>query len=89
MGITDAVITEVAPYRYRFADKNGIVENEICPIHVGYSDAQPVPDPSEADDWKWVDWSEFLRDTGKNGGLYSPWCIEEARIIDTLGIIRK
>ena len=77
-------IREVAPYRYRFADANGIVENEICPILVARADVGPVPDTSEVEDWKWIAWEEFMEDIQKNPDVYSPWCKEEALLIAPL-----
>lgn len=76
-------IKEVAPYRYRFADKNGIVENEICPIFVGHFDGDPISNPLEIDDWKWMNWQEFLNDLEINNE-YSPWCKEEAIILQKI-----
>lgn len=87
LGITGVSVKEVAPYRYRFADKNGIVENEICPIVVGHYDGDPNPHPSEVDEWKWVDWKLFLQEVRTNASVYSPWCIEESAIIETLNIV--
>lgn len=87
LGIRDVEVKEVSPYRYRFADKNGIVENEICPILVGYFDGDPVPKLGEVDEWKWVDWKMFLEDIKTNSKLYSPWCIEEANIITSLLVV--
>lgn len=88
----EALIREVAPYRYRFADRNGIVENEICPILVGYlkpfiTDTLPPgdyvisPDPNEVDDWRWMRWEEFLEEIKKNPEMYSPWSREESLIV--------
>lgn len=74
----------VAPYRYRFADKNGIVENEICPILVAYSDADPHPDQKEIEGWRWIRWEDFLMDLKKNPAVYSPWSREEAALIAPL-----
>lgn len=84
LGITGVPLREAAPYRYRFADKNGIVENEICPILVGFTDNDPTPNPLEAEEWKWVAWDEFLADIKNNPGPYSPWSREEAEIISPL-----
>lgn len=72
----------VAPYRYRFADASGIVENEICPILVGYSDTDPTPDPKEVDEWKWVKWEEFLEEIKNNPTIYSPWSREESVLLN-------
>lgn len=82
LGIEGVEVKEVAPYRYRFADKNGIVENEVCPILVGYFDGNPMPNPLEIDDWKWMDWKEFLSELDNDTkNIYSPWCKEEAVIL--------
>jgi len=88
MGITGVDIKEVSPYRYRFVDKNGIVENEICPILVGVCDIDPKPNGDEVDDWKWMDWKKFLEEIKTNPDLYSPWSREEAKILSDLKIIQ-
>jgi len=72
---------EVAPYRYRFADANGIVENEICPILVGFFEGDPKVDPTEVAGWQWISWGQFLRNINEDSPVYSPWSIEEAKII--------
>ena len=81
LGITGVEVKEVSPYRYRVADKNGIVENEICPIFVAFSDVDPKVNPYEVDDWKWMDWEKFLLEIKKNSEIYSPWSREEAVIL--------
>lgn len=72
--VTD--VKEVAPYRYRFADANGIVENEICPILVSHAD-------NEIEEWKWMPWQEFLIEIKNNPQKYSPWSVEEATILES------
>ena len=86
LGIDGVKIQEMAPYRYRFADRNGVVENEICPILVGYHDGDPKPNLLETDAWKWMVWDEFLVDTKKYPEVYSPWCVEEGVILSSLSI---
>ncbi|MBI5620620.1 isopentenyl-diphosphate Delta-isomerase [Candidatus Gottesmanbacteria bacterium] len=80
----ETLIGEIAPYRYRFSDKNGIVENEICPILVAYSDTDPKPDQKEIEGWRWMRWEEFFKEISKNPDSYSPWCREEAALIAPL-----
>jgi isopentenyl-diphosphate delta-isomerase len=89
LGIAAYGIQEVAPYRYRFADKNGIVENEICPILITYSNAYPRPNPVEISAWRWVPWRIFLLELNNNSAAYSPWCIEEAKLIDQKDVLRQ
>jgi isopentenyl-diphosphate delta-isomerase len=74
-------IKEVAPYRYTFTDKNGIIENEICPILVAYSDCEPRPNPQEVSDWQWLGWEKFLKKIEQGNNPYSPWCQEEAKVL--------
>ncbi len=81
LGIIADDIKVVAAYRYKFADIHGIVENEICPVLVGHTEQDPKPDPREVDGWKWMGWQEFLTETQNISGKYSPWCIEEAAIL--------
>lgn len=82
LGITVSQLYKIAPYRYRFADIHGIIENEICPIYVGQTDEVPTPNKDEIESWKWIDWNEFLTIIRKTPGTYSPWSEEEAEIVD-------
>jgi isopentenyl-diphosphate delta-isomerase len=84
LGIVAGDIEVVAPYRYRFADIHGIVENEICPILVGHADEDPKPNPREVIEWKWMPWKTFLSEIKINPDIFSPWCIEEAAILSKL-----
>jgi isopentenyl-diphosphate Delta-isomerase len=81
LGIIADDIKVVAPYRYRFADINGMMENEICPILIGHADMNPKTDPHEVGGWKWMGWREFLVEIQNIPEKYSPWCIEEAAIL--------
>ncbi len=79
--IVATCIKEVAPYRYKFTDVSGIVENEICPIFIGLANEDPKPNKSEVVAWKWIDWNEFLKTIKEHPGTYSPWSEEEAIIL--------
>ncbi len=80
LGMTATHLEEVAPYRYTFV-RNGIMENEICPILVGFTDEESKANPAEVEATRWVAWSEFLKEIGVHPGTYSEWCEEEARIL--------
>jgi len=81
LGIVSGDIKVVSPYRYRFADIHGVVENEICPILVGHIHEDPVINTNEVADWKWIPWHVFLTEIQNIPDKYSPWCIEEAAIL--------
>jgi len=74
-------IEEVSPYRYKFS-REGIMENEICPIQLGFTKDEPKINPDEVEAIRWVDWNEFLNETKNNHGKYSPWCEEQVEILD-------
>lgn len=74
-------IEEVAPYRYCFV-KNGIMENEVCPILVATVQDQPKINPDEVEAVRWTEWKEFLNEITRDPMRYSEWCIEQARILE-------
>lgn len=79
-------IFEVLPdYRYR-AEHLGVVENEICPVYVCWSEQTPVLDPAEVEACRYTNWSDFiaaLRDpTDTDFDGFSPWCREESLLLD-------
>ncbi len=80
LGMSATHIEEVAPYRYTFM-RDGMMENEICPILVGFTKEEPKPNPEEVEAVRWVLWPEFLQEIEARTGLYSEWCEEEARIL--------
>lgn len=82
LGLDITNVKVVAPYRYRFADNNGIVENEICPILIGYTDHNPTPNAQEIANWRWIKWEDFLKEIEINPNPYSPWSREEAQRIN-------
>jgi isopentenyl-diphosphate delta-isomerase len=68
-------------FRYR-AEKDGIVENEICPVFVGFTDKLPRPNPAEVAETRWVGWDEFLAMARDPESGISPWAIEEAELLN-------
>lgn len=65
-------------FRYR-AEKEGIVENEICPVLFGFTDAKPKRNPEEVESIRWIDWKEFLRMLDDPEMNISPWAVQEVR----------
>lgn len=82
------VLEEVAPYRYCFT-RDGMMENEICPILVALVEAEPVPNPDEVHQVRWVAWDSFLEEVGRNAAGFSEWCVEEARILQRTPRLRE
>ncbi|MEW6989068.1 isopentenyl-diphosphate Delta-isomerase [Colwelliaceae bacterium 6441] len=84
LGIQIEDVVEVAPYRYCYSF-NGIMENEICPILVaryrGNSDIREKVNIEEVNSFRWIDWAHWLDEVSNNGDAYSPWAIDETKIL--------
>src|SRR5262245_13651191 len=55
LGMKALHIEEVMSYRYRFV-RDGLMENEICPILAGVTADEPKPNKEEVDATRWVKW---------------------------------
>lgn len=66
-------------YRYRY-EHDGVVENEFCPVLVGFGNFKPTPNPSEVRSTRFVGWTDFLKEISKPN-QYSEWCQEEATLL--------
>lgn len=88
LGLRPTLLEEVAPYRYCFT-RNGVMENEICPILVGLVDAEPVINPDEVEQVRWMDWPAFLDEIEHNTAGFSEWCVEETRILQRTPLLRE
>jgi isopentenyl-diphosphate delta-isomerase len=85
LGVED-VRPALPGYRYR-AEFRGVVENEICPVYLGRFTGTPVPDPTEVAEWELLDWAAFRRRQETEGDAWSPWCREQARLIEAAGLV--
>jgi isopentenyl-diphosphate delta-isomerase len=88
LGIRGVELNMVLPdFRYR-AEKDGVVENEICPVMIGFTDQEPTPNPGEVAETKWMHWSDFLSYIRRPDCELSPWAIEEGHLLDQSGVLR-
>ncbi len=88
LGLKPLWLTEALPYRYCFT-RDGVMENEICPIVVGMVDREPEPNSDEVEAVRWTTWHDFLAELEKNEAGYSEWCVEEARLLEKSGLLRE
>lgn len=86
LGLRVADIRVALPgYRYRAVDASGIVENEICPVHVAVVDEQPVANPDEVAEWQWVDVDDLLAAVTRTPFAFSPWLAEQLPLLRAHG----
>lgn len=64
-------------FAYRAVDAGGVVENEVCPVFVGRCNADPVADPAEVAEWRWVSWASYRIVAGTAPWALSPWSAEQ------------
>jgi isopentenyl-diphosphate delta-isomerase len=79
-------------YRYR-AEHLGVVENEICPVWVGFTSNKPVLNTSEVQAVQWMAWEDFLAGVREAREPFfrdlSPWCREETVLLAESGAIDR
>lgn len=73
MGIS-ASPTRVGSFLYEATDPvSGLIERELDHVLRVDIDVDPVPDPTEADDWRWIDTDELARSLERSPDDYTPW----------------
>ena len=85
LGITEIVdLVEMLPtFRYRCV-RDGIVENEICPVWVGKISRELLPNPLEVESYVWESWDKLSARVAEQPGTYSEWCELEVAVLNTL-----
>ena len=87
LGMKDLQPTMAIPdYRYK-ASMHGIMENEFCPVLVAVTEGEPVSNPDEVEATRWIPWAEWVRETTEHPENYSPWCVEETRLLHDRGVV--
>lgn len=75
------VVTDGRPvlpsFRYRAVDAGGVVENEVCPVLLASVDRDPVPNPDEVMDWRWVRPGDVEQLVDLAPWAVSPWMVEQ------------
>lgn len=83
LAVTD-IVTVAPDFRYRAVDASGIVENEICPVHIARTDAEPQPNPAEVLECRWVDPAALGTAVRAAPWAFSPWLVAAAPSIPML-----
>jgi isopentenyl-diphosphate delta-isomerase len=72
MGFTTP-LKKVFDFVYKATFSNGLTEYEFDHVFVGYSDREPILNPEEAEDWKWIDLKVLQTDIQENPQSYTYW----------------
>ena len=77
-------------YRYKTPPYNGIIENEICPVYIARATSQPVPNPAEVEDYKWMKWDDYVSACETDtGDIWSWWCKDQLKHLKTHTLIAE
>ncbi|MCW3494114.1 isopentenyl-diphosphate Delta-isomerase [Microbacterium sp. SSM24] len=93
LGLTLEDIELALPlFRYRATDANGIVEHEVCPVYTALTRDEPVLNPLEVVDARWVDPAELAASLQTTPWAFSPWLVlqaEQLHLFDTVAQRRR
>ena len=74
VGLTLRDVSLALPlFRYLATDASGIVEHEICPVYVAYTDDEPRLNPDEVAEARWVDPADLDASLTTTPWAFSPW----------------
>jgi isopentenyl-diphosphate Delta-isomerase len=66
-------LMELFTFYYKTKFDNGLTENEIDHVFVGFYDKNPKINKKEADEYEWVSVRAIEKDIKKNPKKYTPW----------------
>lgn len=72
MGISCS-LTWLFKFRYKASFENKLTEHEIDHVFLGKYDANPIPNPDEVEDWRWVNMESLKVDLNQHPHLYTYW----------------
>lgn len=73
MGFDVPLMTKIFNFTYKVKLQNDLFENEIDHVFFGRSNATPVPDPEEVEDFKLIEVKDLITDVNNNPKMYTEW----------------
>lgn len=73
MGIEGVELKESFCFTYKVEFDNGLIENEYDHVFIGIDNGEPILNPDEADDWKWIELEKLQRNIKQNPDSYTYW----------------
>lgn len=69
----DCELTELFSFIYYIKLENNLFEHELDHVFVGRYNRQPIPNPDEVDDWKWIKVDALKQDIREKPQNYTYW----------------
>lgn len=71
---------KLSTYTYRTPPYNGIIEHEFCPVFFAKTVDEPLLNPGEVSDYKWMIWDDFIDEALKDTtDVWSWWCKDQLK----------
>ncbi len=72
MGFT-VELKELFSFIYKAPFDNGLTEHELDHVMIGHYNEEPIINPEEVENWKWMTPSEIQQDIAQNPEDYTAW----------------
>ena len=69
----DCDLQPMFKFIYRAELDNDLVEYELDQVYIGYYEKEPIPNPAEVCDWKWIDIEMLKDDLERSPDKYAYW----------------
>lgn len=66
-------VNELFSFIYKSDYKNGLAEHEYDHVFIGNYDDNPIPNPEEVMNYKWMNIKDLQKDIEKNSNSYTSW----------------
>ncbi|MEN8248292.1 MAG: isopentenyl-diphosphate Delta-isomerase [Bacteroidota bacterium] len=73
MGINSTPLTPLFHFVYKADFGNGLTEHELDHVFIGTFNGEPLPDPNEVMEWKYIPANDLLIDVKENPQNYTEW----------------
>ena len=72
MGITTS-LNHIYHFTYHVEFDNGLIEHELDHVFLGKYNDEPVPNPEEVMEWKYMSTDDIIKDVKQNPANYTEW----------------
>lgn len=72
MGL-DLPLEPIFSFQYKAEFDNGLIENELDHIFIGYADDDPIPNPDEVSEYKWISQDDLELEIERNPSNFTAW----------------
>lgn len=77
-------------FLYKANFENGLIENELDHVYIGFSDEKPKPNPSEVGGYRYIKSSNLMKEIKEKPNTFTPWfkiCVE--KVLESKSTVKK